>query len=56
MQQKRIIVDCMGGDRAPGEMLAGAVAAKAALGVPAGRRPGGDGIGCPRTQHRPVRV
>ena len=32
MQQKRIIVDCMGGDRAPGEMLAGAVAAKAALG------------------------
>ena len=54
MQQKRIIVDCMGGDRAPGEMLAGAVAAKAALGgeyllV-------GDGIGCPRTQHRPVRV
>ncbi len=32
MQQKRIIVDCMGGDRAPGEMLAGTVAARAALG------------------------
>ena len=32
MQQRKIIVDCMGGDHAPGEMLAGTAAAKAELG------------------------
>ncbi len=32
MQQRKIIVDCMGGDHAPGEMLAGSAAAKAELG------------------------
>lgn len=31
MAKKRIIVDCMGGDKAPGEMLAGVVAARAEL-------------------------
>lgn len=31
MAKKRIIVDCMGGDKAPGEMLAGVVAAKREL-------------------------
>lgn len=31
MSKKRIIVDCMGGDKAPGEMLAGVVAARKEL-------------------------
>lgn len=31
MAKKRIIVDCMGGDKAPGEMLAGVVAARQEL-------------------------